>query len=313
MGLIDEDVGKVVAKAPAAAAPAAPAARPFSEATFNFLLAGSVVGGALSVAATKTGNPLSTPSRTVFMLFATVCSFVFGARLPPSFTKIVHPLITATIGALAVTKLDATLTGSTFEDVLRTYKSGTVWPLNKAGAGDILLYLLGPAVGCFSVAMYSRKKIIAENLFVVISAMMCSALGGLFSTSWAIRLFSIGGASSKVRSALVPRNVTTALALAIANLLGGDMAICASVVVLTGIFGGSFGRDVLDFLGIKDPVSRGLGMGAAGQGLGVAAMSVEPEAFPFAAINMVLTAVCATVLVSIPAVREMILGIIGGS
>jgi putative effector of murein hydrolase len=54
-------------------------------------------------------------------------------------------------------------------------------------------------------------------------------------------------------------------------------------------------------LGITDPVSRGMGVGASGQGLGVASMMNEKEAFPFAAVSMVLTAIAATTLVSIPA------------
>jgi putative effector of murein hydrolase len=69
--------------------------------------------------------------------------------------------------------------------------------------------------------------------------------------------------------------VTTALAIVITQMLGGDMAIAASVVVLTGIFGATVGRGLLDALKIDDPVSRGLGMGAAGQGLGVAAIMPE--------------------------------------
>lgn len=100
--------------------------------------------------------------------------------------------------------------------------------------------------------------------------------------------------------------------IVITQMLGGDMAIAASVVVLTGIFGATVGRGILDFLNIHDPVSRGLGMGAAGQGLGVAAMMPEQEAFPFAAINMVLTAVCATALASIPAVKECLVNIVSG-
>ena len=90
------------------------------------------------------------------------------------------------------------------------------------------------------------------------------------------------------------------------------MSIAASVVVLTGIFAATVGRGMLDAFKIDDPVSRGLGMGAAGQGLGVAAIMPEKEAFPFAAINMVLTAVCATGLVSIPAVKECLVNIVSG-
>jgi len=66
-------------------------------------------------------------------------------------------------------------------------------------------------------------------------------------------------------------------------------------------------------VGIKDPVSRGIGIGASAQGLGVASMSNEKEAFPFAAISMVLTAVVATTMVSIPAVKESIINLATGN
>ena len=214
----------------------------------------------------------------------------------------------STAGSLLLTKVDSILTGSSFESVLRTYKAGSL-AFGEAGAGDLLLFLLGPAVGCLSVPMFSRKKIMADNLLVVISAMICSSVGSIFATAYFVRLFSIGS-SSMVRLSLLSRNVTTALAIVITQILEGNMAIAASVVVLTGIFGATVGRGMLDKFGIRDPVSRGLGMGAAGQGLGVAAIMPEKEAFPFAAINMVLTALCATALVSIPAVKETLVSIV---
>ncbi len=96
----------------------------------------------------------------------------------------------------------------------------------------------------------------------------------------------------------------------ITQMLNGDMAIAASVVVLTGILAAMVGRDLLDVLQIYDPVSRGLGMSAEGQGLGVASMMVEKDAFPFAAISMVLTAISASALVSIPAVKERLVTIV---
>ena len=291
-------------------APSSPPPKPFTEETFNFFLRGTVLSGAISMAASRRNSSYATPLSTVFMMFGTVFSYVFGARLPTTFTKIVHPLVTATAGTLALTHLNALVTGSTFEKVLKTYKAGSLSP-TKAGAGDLLLFLLGPAVGCLAIPMYSRKKIMAENLPVVILAMICSSVGGLFGTAWFVRLLSVG-ASAAVRLSLLTRNVTTGLAIVITQMLEGDIAIAASVVVLTGIFAATVGRDILNLLKIDDPVSRGLGMGAAGQGLGVAAMMPEKDAFPFAAINMVLTAICASALVSIPAVKESLTNIVGG-
>jgi putative effector of murein hydrolase len=284
------------------AAASSPPPKPFTEETLRFLLKGTVLTGAVSMAASRQNSGYATPIRTIFMFFGTVLMYVFGARFPPAITKIVHPLVTATAGTLLLTQLDASITGSSFKDVLKTYKAGSLSP-TKTGAGDLLLFLLGPAVGCLSIAMYSRKKILADNLPVVIAAMLCSSVGGLFGTAWYIRLLGVG-ASVMVRLSLLTRNVTTGLAIIITQMLEGDMAIAASVVVLTGIFAATVGRGMLDFFNIQDPVSRGLGMGAAGQGLGVAAMMPEKDAFPFAAINMVLTAICASALVSIPAVKE---------
>ena len=56
--------------------------KPFTESTMKFLAQGTALTGALSVAATRSGNKFSTPLRTVFMFFGTVATYVFGARLP---------------------------------------------------------------------------------------------------------------------------------------------------------------------------------------------------------------------------------------
>jgi putative effector of murein hydrolase len=103
------------------------------------------------------------------------------------------------------------------------------------------------------------------------------------------------------------------LAIAVTSILGGNISIASSVVVLTGIFAATFGRSILSSMGIHDPVARGLGIGGAGQGLGVASMSPEPDAFPFAAMSMILTAVCATTLVSIPAVKDTLINLATGA
>mmetsp|Transcript_3522 Transcript_3522/g.7743 ORF Transcript_3522/g.7743 Transcript_3522/m.7743 type:complete len:522 (+) Transcript_3522:86-1651(+) len=308
-GAIEEKVEEPANQKKAVATEAPPSKpKPFSEDTYKFFLQGTVLTGAVSMAATRQNSSFATPLRTIFMFFGTVFCYIFGARLPSDFTKIVHPLVTGTAGTLMLTKLDSLITGSSFEEVLRTFKAGSLSP-SKTGAGDLLLFLLGPAVGCLSIPMYSRKKIMAENLFVVVAAMLCSSVGCLFGTAWYIRLLSVAS-SAMVRLSLLSRNVTTGLAIVITQMLGGDIAIAASVVVLTGIFGATVGRGFLDFLKIDDPVSRGLGMGASGQGLGVAAMMPEKEAFPFAAINMVLTAACSTALIYIPAVKELLESIV---
>ena len=110
--------------------------------------------------------------------------------------------------------------------------------------------------------------------------------------------------------------MTTSLSLSLSLSLscscaGADPSLAATIVVITGLIAANFGRALLDVLGVESPVARGLSMGAAGHGLGTAAMVDEKQAFPFAAIAMALNAAVSSVLVSVPAVRRVLFAIAG--
>merc|ERR1711935_538120 len=241
-------------------------------------------------------------------------SFVRCARLPAAFTKAVHPLLTSTVGVWGLLYVYGIATGSSdFIESLKTYKT-TSLGFYSAGAGDVLLFCLGPSVVSFAVSMYSRKKLLVENFLIVFAAMLISSLGGLFGTAAFVNLIRLGGNSSSalmIRLSVLARNITTSLAIPVTTILGGDIAIAVVVVVLTGIFGAQYGRKLLDLANIHDPITRGLAVGSAAQGLGVSSMVSEVDAFPFAAMAMALTAVAGTILVAIPQVKDAVVSMCG--
>jgi putative effector of murein hydrolase len=287
--------------------------KPYSDFLESSLLKITIIAGLVSLLATSQGFAYDMPVRTLFLGSFTFYAYVFGARLPPGFTKVVHPLVTSAGVLLGSIALLAKLSGTDFLDYLRYYKSGSLSP-TKAGPGDILLYLLGPSVVSFAISMYSRRALLKSNLLVVVTAMLVSSVGGLFGTAAFVRAISLGGkGGSMVRLSVLARNVTTALSMALTAMIGGDISIAASVVVLTGIIGATYGKSLLTYLGVNDPIVRGLAIGCSSQGLGVASISDEPDAFPFAAISMVLTAVSATTLVSIPAVKDSLIKLATGA
>ena len=306
---------KVVAKprrgprGSAAAAP--PPMKPFADATMTVLLKTTVLTGLINVVVQYSSYRTarwSTPIQTVFLFAATCTNYVGAARLPAAFTQAVHPLLTSTVLTWLVLFLSGTTTTGTmtFLDGVRAYKTGSLaWP--TAGAGDLLLFCLGPSVVSFAVSMYSRKQLLMENFCIVVAAMVISSVGGLFGTAAFGAVLQLGGTSSNallIRLSLLTRNITTSLAIPVTQLLGGDISIAVVVVVLTGIIGAQYGKRLLDLVHIHDPITRGLAVGSAAQGLGVSSMVDEADAFPFAAMAMALTAVAGTVLVSIPAVKD---------
>jgi len=205
-----------------------------------------------------------------------------------------------------MTKFIGILTDKSFKTALGAYKAGTI-SLMHSGAGDLILWMLGPAVVSLCIPMYSRRILMKENFLVIAISTIVSAVGALFGTAFYVKFMKI--ACDVVRRSVLSRNVTTALGIAITSMLEGNIAIASVAIVLTGIIGGTFSRKVLDKYGITYPIILGLSFGSSSQGLGVASMVGEKDAFPFAAVNMVLNAFFATTLVSIPSIRDTLLKI----
>ena len=78
------------------------------------------------------------------------------------------------------------------------------------------------------------------------------------------------GADKVLIATLQPKSVTTPIAIAIAERTGGVPAITAVVVIAVGIFGGIVGPFILDKLGVKSRIARGLALGASAHGIGTA-------------------------------------------
>mmetsp|Transcript_25515 Transcript_25515/g.31430 ORF Transcript_25515/g.31430 Transcript_25515/m.31430 type:complete len:404 (+) Transcript_25515:505-1716(+) len=291
-----------------AVAPITTPPKQFSDSTFNTLSIGTIITGIATLITQSNPNLsilLKTPIEALFMLFTTLSTFTFGARLPISFRKIVHPLVTCTALIWLQIKLVSSLLlkQKSFYSFLQSYKVGSLCPVHL-GAGDILLFMLGPSVIALACQMYDRKKLMKENMKEVMAAVSVSSIGGLFGTASLVRLINL--TNPIIRLSLLSRNITSPLAMAIATIVGADVSLAVSMVVITGLFGANFGASILSKAKINDPVARGLGIGAAAHGLGTAAFSDEKDAFPFAAIAMALTASACTVLVSIPVIKSLV-------
>mmetsp|Transcript_12605 Transcript_12605/g.20306 ORF Transcript_12605/g.20306 Transcript_12605/m.20306 type:complete len:538 (+) Transcript_12605:104-1717(+) len=293
------------------ATPATPKPKAFSdELTYGSRIV-AIVGGLAATLAHNLGSTMTTPLLALSLLAGTVHNFCFGARMPKQLTKVFHPLVTCTTLTWVWSYVLGAATGTSFLTMIQAYRRGGSLSLASSGAGDFLTFVLGPAVVSLGVSIYERRTLIRQNLKEVVTATGMSAVGGLFGTALAVRL--LGLASAELRLSLLPRNITSALAVAIAEIVGANKSLAVSFAIVTGLIGANFGASLLDYFGIKDPVARGLGIGSAAHGLGTAAFVDEKDAFPFAAIAMALTAISGTLLVSVPFIKALALKVaLGG-
>jgi putative effector of murein hydrolase len=105
------------------------------------------------------------------------------------------------------------------------------------------------------------------------------------------------GASRETLASLAPKSVTTPIAMAVSERLGGLPSLTAALVILTGIVGAMTATPLLDVLGIRDWRARGFGIGVAAHGIGTArAFQVDQLAGTFAGIAMGLNGLVTALL-----------------
>lgn len=213
---------------------------------------------------------------------------------------LLHPLVTCTAGTIGAVALLGYVTSTPFPAMLATYYTrSAVW-----GAGDILASLLGPAVVTFAFTMDRQRKLALARAAEVVFSTIFATLASLFGTAYVARLLKLPASTGLI---VIPRTVTAPLAVAIADLLGANVGLAASVVALTGLLGANVAASLLSIFKVKDPVVRGLSVGASAHGLGTAAMSEEGGAFPFAALAMTLVGIFSTIFIAFPMTRALVL------
>ena len=127
----------------------------------------------------------------------------------------------------------------------------------------IINFLLGPTVVALGYLLYEQREHLKANGISILTSVFVGSVIGIVSVVLIARWM---GADRTLIASLEPKSVTTPIAMSIAQRSGGIPAIAAVV----GIFGGIVGPFILDRLGIRSRIARGLALGSAAHGLGTA-------------------------------------------
>lgn len=230
------------------------------------------------------------------LLCATLLGLGLGEVVPARVRVWLHPIVTATAFTSLALGAAAALGGAA--------AAPSVGAEYAAGAGRLLGSLLSPTVASFAFALFGYRAQIAASLGQLLAAICLSSAAGLAGSALAARAL---GLPSALRAALVPRSITTPLALEAAQLLGADRELVLFAVCVTGLCTVPFGRPLMRACGVHDPAERGVALGCAGNGGSTLALADDAEAFPFSVIAMVLNGAVTVVLLSSPWVRRLLL------
>jgi putative effector of murein hydrolase len=165
------------------------------------------------------------------------------------------------------------------------------------GATQVLGFLLGPAVVGLAVPIWARRALIGQ-LAAPITLALCA--GSITASVSAVAILSLFGAPHAILASIAPRAVTTPVAMAMAQALGGVPSLAAVIVLFAGVVGAMAATPVFNLLKIRDYRARGFAIGVSAHGFGTArAFQVDHTAGAFASLGMALNAIATCLLLSV--------------
>lgn len=131
----------------------------------------------------------------------------------------------------------------------------------------VIKYLLNLSVVSFGYLLHKNFDFIRKRGASILLANFAGSLIAVLSVAAvAIPL----GADLELIATILPRSVTTPIAIVISEQTGGVVYLTAVIVILSGIFGAVTGPWVLKKAGITTPLGYGLALGASSHGIGTA-------------------------------------------
>lgn len=208
----------------------------------------------------------------ISMMIGTIVIFLLMRKLNARFsTPLLLPVLTATILIIILLK--------SFSLSYATYMTGAKW----------IDAMLGPAVVSMAYPLYAQRHIIKQNMFSILTSVVVAMLSGLVSIIIFAKLLNL---SNDYILSLLPKSITTPIAMQISEAIGGYPSLTAVFVIIAGITGALLGPSIFKIAHIEKSVSRGISLGSASHGIGVSKLTEYGEkALSMGTVSMTLSAI----------------------
>ena len=183
-----------------------------------------------------------------FGIFLSIAAYALGCGMNRKFrTPLCNPLLIAivlVVGVLLVFRIP-------YED----YNAG----------GEIISLFLAPATACLAVGIYSKLAVLKKYWLPILVGAVAGSASSMLSVYALCRLL---GLDEQLTVSLIPKSVTTPIAVGIVESAGGLTPITVVAVIVTGILGAILAPTMIRLFRISDSVAAGLAIGACSHAVG---------------------------------------------
>lgn len=162
-------------------------------------------------------------------------------------TPIANPLLIAIALVIAVLQL--------FHIPIESYNQG----------GHIISMFLAPATASLALSIYSQLPVLKKNLLPIVVG---TAVGSAVSMTSVFVLCKAFRLDEKLTASLLPKSVTTPIAMEVSIQLGGVVPVTVAAVIITGIMGAILAPTLIKLLKIDNAIATGVAIGTSSHAVG---------------------------------------------
>lgn len=160
-----------------------------------------------------------------------------------------------------------------------------------------LQYFLTPATVSLAIPLYRKLELLKKYPAAIFAGIGAGVLTAMVSIYLMSLLF---GLSHEQYVTLLPKSITTAIALGVSQKQGGIVGLTVVSVSITGILGNVAAESICKLFGIQEPIAKGLAIGTSAHALGTAkAMELGEIEGAMSSLSIVVAGIMTVVAVQV--------------
>lgn len=208
----------------------------------------------------------------IAMIALTVALYIRATHL---YKRIKWPILMPVLTTTAVIVVILLITGIKLD----TYMLGGKW----------IQDLLGPAVVSLAFPLSKHMDVLKRNVIPILGGTLGGSIVGMFTGASVALLL---GYPKDIVIALLPKSVTTPVAIQLADQAGGNASFTSLFVMIAGFSGILLGPLMMKWIRIKDNSAYGIGLGSASHALGMArSFEYGENAVALSSVSMIVSAI----------------------
>jgi predicted murein hydrolase (TIGR00659 family) len=211
------------------------------------------------------------------MIALTIAVYIPANRL---YKRLKWPILMPVLTTTAILILILVIAGIKLD----TYMLGGKW----------IQELLGPAVVSLAFPLSRHLHVLKQNIIPIVGGTIGGSITGIATGALIAILL---GYPQEMVIALLPKSVTTPVAIQLANQVGGNASFTSLFVMIAGFSGILLGPMLLKWAKVRSKHAYGIGLGSASHALGMArSFEYGENAVALSSVSMIVSAIAGSIM-----------------